>query len=61
MPYMRYELRQASDEIAARARMAPRRPVSMCEEQRADYLAACAGKITWRQYFAKWGNAQLAL
>ena len=28
----------------------------MGEEQRLDYLAACEGKITWRQYFQKWGN-----
>jgi hypothetical protein len=29
----------------------------MGEEQRADYKAACDGKITWQQYFRKWGNA----
>lgn len=33
----------------------------MCEEQRADFVAACDGKITWRQYFAKWGNRGLTL
>jgi hypothetical protein len=30
---------------------------AMSEAQRLDYEAACAGKITWRQYFAKWGRA----
>jgi hypothetical protein len=28
----------------------------MGAEQQADFLAACEGKITWRQYFAKWEN-----
>ena len=28
----------------------------MCVEQLADYKAACDGKITWQQYFQKWGN-----
>jgi len=27
----------------------------MCAEQRADYQAACDGKIAWSVYFAKWG------
>ena len=37
----------------------PRRPIGgMCEAQRVDYLAACAGKITWRRYFTKWGGNQ---
>jgi hypothetical protein len=27
----------------------------MCAEQRADYQAACDGKIAWSAYFAKWG------
>ena len=27
----------------------------MCEAQRIDLQAALEGKITWRQYFAKWG------
>jgi hypothetical protein len=35
--------------------IAPSRPTAMCEAQRVDYLAACDGKITWRQYFSKWG------
>lgn len=29
----------------------------MPEEQRVDYLAACDGKITWKQYFLKWGRS----
>lgn len=33
----------------------------MCEAQRADFAAACEGKITWQQYFAKWGPACLKL
>jgi hypothetical protein len=28
----------------------------MCAAQRADFEAACDGKITWRQYFATWGR-----
>jgi len=31
----------------------------MSAEQRADYNAACDGKITWRQYFMKWGGLSL--
>jgi hypothetical protein len=31
----------------------------MSEEQRIDYIAACDGKITWRQYFTKWGHWSL--
>jgi hypothetical protein len=40
----------------------PHRPASrgsMSEEQWADYKAACDGKITWRQYFVKWGSLSL--
>jgi len=33
----------------------------MCEAQRIDFEAACEGKITWRQYFAKWGENSLSL
>ncbi len=33
----------------------------MSNEQRVDFVAACEGKITWRRYFAKWGNRELAL
>jgi hypothetical protein len=29
----------------------------MNEEQRVDYIAACDGKITWKQYFLKWGRS----
>jgi hypothetical protein len=29
----------------------------MCEAQRIDFKAACEGRITWRQYFEKWGDA----
>jgi hypothetical protein len=38
----------------------PRRPAArggMCEAQRVDLGAASVGKITWAQYFAKWGPA----
>jgi hypothetical protein len=28
----------------------------MSEAQRIDFAAACAGKISWREYFNKWGN-----
>jgi len=28
----------------------------MSEAQRIDLIAACDGKITWRQYFEKWGD-----
>jgi len=52
--------REAREEIV-QPLLAPRRPSHMCEEQRADFIAACEGKITWRQYFAKWGNHGLAL
>jgi len=31
----------------------------MSEEQRIDYVAACDGKITWQQYFRKWGSLSL--
>jgi hypothetical protein len=40
----------------------PHRPISrggMGAEQLTDYIAACDGKITWRQYFMKWGNLSL--
>jgi hypothetical protein len=29
---------------------------AMSEAQRIDFKAACDGKITWRQYYAKWGS-----
>jgi hypothetical protein len=36
------------------------RPASgMCAEQAADLRAACAGHITWAQYFRKWGGPAL--
>ncbi len=44
--------------------MFPHRPVargSMCAEQMADFKAAGEGKITWRQYFHKWGGGGLSL
>lgn len=50
----------ARDEIAKR-RPTPGRPSGMCEAQRADFIAACNSKITWRQYFAKWANGCLEL
>lgn len=28
----------------------------MSEAQRIDFIAACEGKITWRQYFERWGD-----
>lgn len=42
----------------------PRRPEThgtMSKEQLADYIAACDGKITWAQYFQKWGRGGLSL
>lgn len=33
------------------------RPPSMSEAQWLDFLAACEGKISWRQYFQKWGKS----
>jgi hypothetical protein len=39
----------------------PKRPLGMGAEQLADFAAACEGKITWRQYFAKWGPSALHL
>ena len=35
--------------------------MGMCAAQRVDFVAACEGKITWRQYYAKWGNNALTL
>lgn len=29
---------------------------AMCEAQRIDYMAACRGQMTWREYFRKWGD-----
>jgi hypothetical protein len=52
--------RQSRDEIVQPFR-APRPASGMCEAQRADLIAACEGKITWPQYFAKWGNRGLTL
>ncbi len=34
----------------------PRAAGGMCEAQRIDLEAAIEGKITWAQYFAKWGG-----
>ena len=53
-------MREAAEEIV-RCVFMPSRPTRMCEAQRADYLAACDGKITWRQYFSKWGDYRLTL
>jgi len=53
-------MREASKEIVHRL-FVPVRPSGMCEAQRVDYLAANDGKITWRQYFAKWGGNRLTL
>jgi hypothetical protein len=53
-------MREAAKEIVQRL-FTPTRATGMCEAQRADYLAACDGKITWRQYFAKWGGDRLTL
>ncbi|MBV8648457.1 relaxase/mobilization nuclease domain-containing protein [Paludibacterium sp.] len=39
--------------------LTPHRPVSrgsMSEEQWIDFKAACEGRITWQQYFARWSN-----
>jgi hypothetical protein len=53
-------IREAAKEIAKRS-FAPSRPAGMCHAQHTDYLAACEGKITWREYFSKWGDDRLAL
>lgn len=34
---------------------------AMCENQRIDFIAACEGRISWGQYFEKWGAAELTL
>lgn len=39
----------------------PTRPSGMSEEQWIDFRAACEGKITWAQYFARWGDNRLTL
>ena len=44
--------------------MMPQRPSDlsgMCEAQRIDFKAACEGKITWQQYFMKWGRGLVGL
>jgi hypothetical protein len=51
---------EVCNEIMRRMPM-PQRPSGMCEAQRADFTAACDGKITWRQYYAKWGSDRLTL
>jgi len=39
-------------------RAVPLRPAGgMCEAQRADFIAASEGKITWQQYYSKWGQS----
>jgi hypothetical protein len=48
--------RAARDEVCRRCGASPIRPSAMCDAQRVDFIAACEGKITWRQYFAKWGE-----
>ena len=53
-------MREVAKEIAERS-FAPSRPAGMCHAQRTDYLAACDGKITWKEYFAKWGRPGLTL
>ena len=53
-------MREVAKEIVQRL-FTPTRPTGMCEAQRADYLAACDGKITWRLYFSKWGGNSLTL
>ena len=39
----------------------PQRPTGMCEAQRVDFNAACERRITWHQYFEKWGRQGLSL
>ena len=56
----RVTLREAAREICAAA-SAPKRPSGMCEAQRVDYIAACERRITWQQYYARWGNSGLTL
>jgi hypothetical protein len=51
---------EAREEITRRL-FVPKRPSDMCEAQRVDFFAACEGKITGRQYFAKWGSRNLTL
>jgi len=59
---VRAAVRASSAEITQRQVMQPQRPSGgMCVAQRVDFLAACAGKITWKQYFAKWGRGGLSL
>jgi hypothetical protein len=47
--------------------LAPIRPAlhgnrsGMCAAQLADYIAACEGRITWAQYFKKWGGNTLTM
>jgi hypothetical protein len=52
---MRTMLRAAAREHTAPAGKQSTR--GMSEAQRIDFKAACDGKITWRQYFAKWGSS----
>lgn len=37
------------------------KPSGMSEAQWLDFIAACEGKITWRQYFQKWGGNIFAI
>jgi hypothetical protein len=53
-------LRSAAQKIA-RPILLPKWPAGMCEAQHIDFVAACEGRITWRQYFAKWGENTLTL
>jgi len=60
-----FHVTQQQSALKSKTPKAPTRPLifvssvaasGMCAEQRADYMAACEGKITWVQYFRKWGR-----
>jgi hypothetical protein len=37
------------------------KPGGMSEQQYRDFIAACEGRITWAEYFRKWGGKSLGL
>jgi hypothetical protein len=57
-PVTKVAFGKVKDEIV-RPAVAPNRPSGMCEAQHVDFIAACEGRITWRQYFATWGHSAL--
>ncbi len=63
-PGLKIELpRSVTAKPAQQSQELPIRPLTggslsgMSKEQQLDFVAACEGKITWQQYFRKWGNA----